>query len=161
MARKKVNIDIVNRRAPYEYQFEQEFDAGIMLTGTEVKSIRAGNANLTDAWCIVEANELWVKSMFIAEYSHGTDHNHEPRRTRKLLLRKHEIKKLERKIKEKGYTIIPLRLYISERGFAKLRIALATGKKSFDKRQTIKDRDEKRTLDRVKKILKTREAGRD
>jgi SsrA-binding protein len=161
MARKKVNVDITNRRAPYEYHFEQEFDAGIMLTGTEIKSIRAGNANLTDAWCLIEGSELWVKSMFIAEYAHGTANNHETRRTRKLLLRSSEIRKLERKTKEKGYTIIPIRLYISDRGFAKLRIALATGKKSFDKRQTIKNRDEKRTLDRVKKILKTREASRD
>lgn len=157
MAKKPVKVEIVNRKASFEYHFVQEYDAGIMLTGTEIKSVRAGNANLTDAWCLIENRELWVKSLFIAEYDHGTDNNHEPRRTRKLLLRKSEISKLEKKGKEKGYTIIPIRLFISDRGFAKLRIALATGKKSFDKRATIKERDGKRELDRVKKIVKSRQ----
>ena len=95
MAKKPVKIEIINRKASFEYFFVQEYDAGIMLTGTEIKSIRAGNANLSDAWCLLELGELWVKSMFIAEYSHGTDNNHETRRTRKLLLRKPEIRKLE------------------------------------------------------------------
>ena len=157
MAKKPIKVEIVNRKASFEYYFVQEYDAGMMLTGTEIKSIRAGNANLSDAWCLIENGELWVKSLFIAEYSHGTDNNHETRRSRKLLLRRSEITKLEKKGKEKGFTIIPIRLFISERGFAKLRIALATGKKTFDKRETIKERDGKRELDRVKKIVKSRQ----
>ena len=157
MAKKPVKVEIVNRKASFEYYFVQEYDAGMMLTGTEIKSIRAGNANLSDAWCLIENGELWVKSLFIAEYSHGTDNNHETRRSRKLLLRRSEITKLEKKGKEKGFTIIPIRLFIGERGFAKLRIALATGKKTFDKRETIKERDGKRELDRVKKIVKSRQ----
>jgi SsrA-binding protein len=157
MSKKKQNIDIVNKKASYEYYFVQEYDAGIMLTGTEIKSVRAGNANLTDAWCLLEMGEMWVKSMFIAEYSHGTDNNHETRRSRKLLLRKPELRKLEKKAKEKGFTLIPIRLYISDRGFAKLRIALATGKKDYDKREVIKERESKRELDRTKKILKSRQ----
>lgn len=159
MSKKKQNVEIFNKKASYEYYFVQEFDAGMMLTGTEIKSIRAGNANLTDAWCLLEMGELWVKSMFIAEYSHGTDNNHETRRSRKLLLRKPELRKLEKKAKEKGYTLIPIKLFINDRGFAKLRVALATGKKSYDKREVIKERENKRDLDRVKKILKTREAS--
>jgi len=158
MSKKKQNVEIFNKKASYEYYFVQEFDAGMMLTGTEIKSIRAGNANLSDAWCLLEMGELWVKSMFIAEYSHGTDNNHETRRSRKLLLRKPELRKLEKKSKEKGYTLIPIKLFINDRGFAKLRVALATGKKSYDKREVIKERENKRDLDRVKKILKTREA---
>jgi SsrA-binding protein len=157
MAKKPIKVEIVNRKASFEYYFVQEYDAGMMLTGTEIKSIRAGNANLSDAWCLIENGELWVKSLFIAEYSHGTDNNHETRRSRKLLLRRSEITKLEKKGKEKGFTIIPIRLFIGERGFAKLRIALATGKKTFDKRETIKERDGKRELDRVKKIVKSRQ----
>ena len=157
MAKKPIKVEIVNRKASFEYYFVQEYDAGMMLTGTEIKSIRAGNANLSDAWCLIENGELWVKSLFIAEYSHGTDNNHETRRSRKLLLRRSEITKLEKKGKEKGFNIIPIRLFISERGFAKLRIALATGKKTFDKRETIKERDGKRELDRVKKIVKSRQ----
>jgi SsrA-binding protein len=159
MSKKPIKVDITNRRASFEYHFVQEYDAGIMLTGTEIKSIRAGNANLTDAWCLIEQGEMWVKSLFIAEYDHGTSSNHEPRRSRKLLLRKTELRKLEKKAKEKGYTMIPIRLFIGDRGYAKLRIALAVGKKSFDKRETIKERDNKRELDRVRKIVKTREAN--
>ena len=157
MAKKPVHIDIVNRKGSFEYLFVQEYDAGMMLTGTEIKSIRAGNANLSDAWCLLENGELWVKSLFIAEYKHGTDNNHETRRSRKLLLRKPEIRKLEKKAKEKGFTIIPIRLFIGERGFAKLRIALATGKRTFDKRETIKERDSKREIDRLKKIVKSKQ----
>jgi SsrA-binding protein len=161
MSRKTNKVEIVNRRASYEYHFVQEYDAGLLLTGTEIKSIRAGNANLADAWCLIENSEMWVRNMSISAYEHGTDNNHEPRRSRKLLLRKTEIGKLERKTKEKGFTIIPIRLYIGARGFAKLRIALATGKKSYDKRETIKARDDKRELERVRKIVKTREANQD
>ncbi len=150
--RNKNKIEITNRRAPYEYHFEQEYEAGIMLTGTEIKSIRAGNANLTDAYCLFENGELWIKSLYIATYEYGTDNNHESRRTRKLLLRRPELRKLERRAKDKGFTIIPYKLYLNDRGFAKLKIELATGKKTFDKRNTIKDRENKRDLDRIKKI---------
>jgi len=149
--KKKPNISIKNRRASFEYHFEQEYDAGMMLTGTEIKSIRAGNVNMNDAYCLIENGELWVRNLYIAEYSLGTDNNHEPRRIRKLLLRKPELRKLERKAKEKGYTIVPYILHITDRGFAKLTIELATGKKSFDKRESIKERDDKRSIDRLKK----------
>lgn len=150
--RKNNKVEILNRKAAYEYHFVQELEAGIMLTGSEIKSIRAGNANLNDAYCVMEDGALWVRSLFIAEYEFGTDHNHEARRLRKLLLKKPELRKLERRIKEKGFTIVPIKLFINERGFAKLQIALATGKKAYDKRETIKARDDKRQLDRLKKI---------
>lgn len=150
--RKNNKVEIVNRKAAYEYHFVQELEAGIMLTGSEIKSIRAGNANLNDAYCVMEDGALWVRSLFIAEYEFGTDHNHEPRRLRKLLLKKPELRKLERRMKEKGFTIVPIKLFINERGYAKLQIALATGKKAYDKRETIKARDDKRELDRLKKI---------
>jgi SsrA-binding protein len=150
--RKNNKVEIVNRKAAYEYHFVQELEAGIMLTGSEIKSIRAGNANLNDAYCVMEDGALWVRSLFIAEYEFGSDHNHEPRRLRKLLLKKPELRKLERRIKEKGFTIVPIKLFINERGYAKLKIALATGKKAYDKRETIKARDDKRQLDRLKKI---------
>ncbi len=150
----KPKVEITNRRAAYEYHFVQELEAGLVLTGTEIKSIRAGNVNLNDAYCVFENRELYVRNMFIAEYELGTDNNHEPRRVRKLLLRKPELRKLERRVKEKGFTIVPFKLTINERGFAKLTIELAGGKKSYDKRQTIKAREDKRDLDRMKKIHK-------
>lgn len=150
--KKKKGVEIVNRKAAFEYHFMAEFEAGIMLTGTEIKSIRAGEANLKDAYCVFRKGELFVKSLFIAEYKYGTYNNHETRRTRKLLLHRQELKKLERKVKEKGNTIVPHRLYISERGIVKLAIQLSQGKKSFDKRATIKERESKRDLDRMKKI---------
>ncbi len=146
--------EIVNRRAPYEYHFVQEYVAGIALTGTEVKSLRAGNASLTDAYCLFENGELWIRNLHISEYDYGSDQNHDPRRLRKLLLRKSELRKLERRVREKGYTIVPVKIAFNERGLAKVLIALAVGKKSFDKRETIKQRDEKRQLDRIKKIYK-------
>jgi SsrA-binding protein len=153
MAREKLKskVEITNRRARFEYQFEQEFEAGIMLTGTEIKSIRAGNANLNDAYCLFESDELWIRSLYIAEYELGTDNNHETRRVRKLLLRKPELRKLQKRVKEKGFTIVPFKLFINDRGFAKIIIELASGKKSYDKRDTIKQRDDKRSLDRIKK----------
>lgn len=154
--KKKQKIEILNRKAIYEFHFVQEFDAGIMLTGTEVKSIRDGNANLSDAYCIFEHGELWVRNLYVAEYKYGTDANHLPRRNRKLLLRRPELRKLERGIKEKGSTIVPFKIFFSERGFAKLTICLAKGKKTFDKRETIKDRENKRELDRVNKAYKVR-----
>lgn len=153
MAEKKAKkIEVVNRRAGHEFFLTEKYEAGIMLRGTEIKSIRAGRVNLTDAFCTFDQGELYVRSLFISEYENGTYANHEPRRTRKLLLRSKELKKLERKVKEKGFTIVPYRMYLSERGFIKLEIALAEGKKSFDKRETIKAKDSKRELDRIKKI---------
>ena len=145
-------IQIKNKKASFEYFFEAEFEAGIQLTGTEVKSLREGNANLSDAYCAFKNGSLYVHSMYIGEYKFGNINNHETRRTRRLLLRKSELKKLQRKVDEKGNTIVPYKLYFSDRGFAKLQIMLAKGKKSFDKRDQIKERDNKRDLERIKKI---------
>ena len=142
---------IVNRKAKYEYEFLQGFEAGMMLLGTEVKSIRGGDVNLSDAYCVIKNSEIFIKSLFIGEYSHGNSNNHETRRDRKLLLRKTEISKIEKKINEKGHTLVPYRVFFSDRGFAKVEIFLATGKKSYDKRQSLKAKDSKRELDRVKK----------
>jgi len=150
--KKKGKIEIVNRRAEFEYHFIDTFEAGIALLGTEIKSIRAGNANIKDAFCFFENGELYVKNMYIKEYAFATYFNHEARRARKLLLRKPELRKLEKKVKERGFTIVPYRLYFTERGFAKLEIALAQGKKSFDKRESIKEKDHQRDLARLKKI---------
>ncbi len=147
----KKNIEIVNKKANFEFHFLQTFEAGILLTGTEVKSIRLGNANLKDAYCSFSNNELFVRNMFIAEYKFGNIFNHESRRDRKLLLRKSELNKLDKKVKEKGLTIIPYRVFISERGHIKLEIALAQGKKSFDKRVSIKEKDLERDMARHKK----------
>lgn len=148
----KRQIEIRNKRASFEYHFLQVFQAGILLTGTEIKSIRKGNANLTDAFCVFKKGELYVRNLFIAEYELGTAYNHEPRRTRKLLLRGSELVKLERKVKERGLTIVPTCLYVNERGLAKLEIALAQGKKSYDKRESLKAKDQSRDLARIKKI---------
>ena len=144
-------MEILNRKAKFEYQFLQKIEAGMALVGTEVKSLRAGEANLGDAWCIFQGDELFLKNMYIAHYRHGPAVQHETRASRKLLLKAAELKKLKRKVNEKGLTIIPLRVYFSDSGFAKCEIALAQGKRSFDKRQTIKDRDVKRDLARIKK----------
>ncbi len=151
MSQPKV-IEIKNKKAEFEYRFLQVYEAGLQLQGTEIKSIRAGFANLNDAYCFFKRGELFVRSLYIKEYKYGTYNNHEPRRERKLLLKKQELKKLDRKVREKGFTIVPVRLYISERGLAKLEIALAQGKKSYDKRQSIKERESKRELDRQKKF---------
>jgi len=144
--------EIVNRKAKFEYHFLQGFEAGLVLKGTEVKSLRSGEGNLSDAYCHIVNNEVYLKSMFIAEYSFGNINNHETRRDRKLLLRKSEVKKLVKKINEKGFTVIPYKVYFSERGFAKVEIFIAQGKQGYDKRQTMKDRDSKRDLDRIKKM---------
>lgn len=149
---KKPGIEIKNRRAEFEYKFLDTYEAGIVLQGTEIKSIRKGHANLRDSYCFFKKGELYVKSLFIAEYEFGTYANHEPRRTRKLLLKRTELRKLEKKVKEKGFTIVPYRLYLNERGIAKLEVALAQGKRSYDKRETIKQKDLKREMERVKKI---------
>lgn len=153
MAEKKTKtVEVVNRKATHEFHFHGTLEAGILLTGTEIKSVRRGDVNLRDAYCTFRKGELFLNSMFIGEYKFGNVHNHEPRRTRKLLLKKAELRKWERRVKEKGYTIVPYRLYISERGLAKLEIALAQGKKSYDKRNSIKERDNKKNLDRLNKI---------
>jgi SsrA-binding protein len=146
--------EIVNRKAKFEYQFIKTYEAGIVLKGTEVKSIKAGEANLNDAYCLFTNGELFIKSMFIAEYDHGNINNHETRADRKLLLRKSELKKIEAKTKEKGFAIVPYKIYLSERNQIKLEIATAQGKKSYDKSQSIKERDAKRDLDRIKKDYK-------
>lgn len=144
-------IEILNRKAAHEYFLDTHLEAGIELLGTEIKSIRAGEVNLRDAYCVFRGGELFVRSMFIAEYKWANQFNHEPRRERRLLLRKQELKKLLKKVKEKGNTIVPFKLYMTDRGFAKLEIALATGKKSHDKRNSIKEKDQKRDLARMKK----------
>lgn len=154
--KKKPKVEITNRKAAHEYFFVNEFNAGIMLTGTEVKSIRNGNANLSDAYCAFEKGELWIRNLYIAEYEFGTDANHMPRRQRKLLLRKPEIRKLERGIKEKGTTIIAYKIFLSERGLVKITVCLARGKKTYDKRETIKNRESKREIDRVNKAYNVR-----
>ncbi|MCB0581463.1 MAG: SsrA-binding protein SmpB [Phaeodactylibacter sp.] len=149
---KEHKVEIVNRKADFEYSFIDTYEAGIVLTGTEIKSIRAGNANLRDAYCYFRKGELYIKSLFIAEYSFANQFNHDTRRTRKLLLRRGQLRKMEKQVKERGFTIVPIRLYINDRGFAKLEIALAQGKKVHDKRQSIKERDVKRDLSRIKKM---------
>lgn len=149
--KKKQDIEIVNRRATYEYEFIDVLEAGISLLGTEIKSVREGNVNLRDAYCLFKNDELYIHSVFIAPYSHGNQFNHEARRTRKLLLHRSELRKWEKKVKEKGYTIVPYKFYITERGFAKVEIALAQGKKRYDKRDSIKQKDLKRDMDRIKK----------
>ncbi|MCC7051087.1 MAG: SsrA-binding protein SmpB [Bacteroidia bacterium] len=142
-------ITIQNKRASFEYSFLDKFIAGIQLQGTEIKSIRLGKANITDAYCSFVAGELVVRNMEIALYDCGTHYNHTPKRDRKLLLTKHEIKKLSNKLKDKGLTVIPTKLFINDKGYAKIEIALAKGKKLFDKRTDIKEREVKRNLDRI------------
>jgi len=144
-------INISNKKAFFNYEILDKYIAGIRLQGTEIKSIRLGKASLVDSFCEFEGHELFVKNLNISEYVLGTHYNHAPRRTRKLLLERTELIKLKRAAVQKGLTIIPLRLFISEKGFAKLEIALAKGKKEFDKRDTIKDRDSKRDLARYTK----------
>lgn len=146
---KQNQVNIKNRRATFDYEIVDTYTAGIVLTGTEIKSIRQGKASLADTYCLVENGEVWVKNMYVAEYFYGTYNNHVARRDRKLLLNKKEIGKLARSGAEAGFTIIPLRLFISERGLAKLVVGVARGKKSFDKRQSIKEREDKRQLDRI------------
>ena len=143
------DINIKNKRATYDYAIGDTFTAGIVLTGTEIKSIRQGKASLADTFCYVDKGEVWVKNMYIAEYFYGTYNNHVARLDRKLLLNKKEIAKLEKNGKETGFTIIPLRLFINDRGLAKLVIGVARGKKEYDKRQSIKEREDKVTMARM------------
>lgn len=150
----KKSIEVVNRKVAHLYFFNESLEAGIVLSGTEIKSIRAGHLNLNDAYCYFTKGELYLRSMYIKEYDFGTIHNHEPRATRKLLLHRRELKKLEKKVKERGVTIVPYRLYFNERGFVKIEIVVATGKKSADKRNSIKDKDIKRDMDRTLKNLR-------
>lgn len=150
MAKEKIlnNVTIKNKRASFEYQFLDTYTAGIMLTGTEIKSIRQGKVNLQDGYCIFLGNELYAKQVHISTYSEGTHYNHDPLRDRKLLLQKREINKLVGRLQDQGLTIVPVRLFINERGFAKLEIALAKGKKLYDKREDIKTKDVKREMER-------------
>ncbi|PTX58367.1 SsrA-binding protein [Kordia periserrulae] len=146
------NINIQNRKARFQYDILDTYTAGIVLTGTEIKSIRMSKASIAESFCeFNERGELFVVNMYIEEYAFGTHYNHKPRSTRKLLLNKKELRSLNKEVKNSGLTIVPLRLFLNERGLAKLTIALAKGKKLHDKRETIKDRDNKRNLDRIKK----------
>jgi len=142
---------IKNRKAVFEYFFIEKFSCGIILTGTEVKSVRSGKVNLKEGYCYARNGEVWIKNMHIAPYKEASYNNHEPMRLRKLLLNKREIKKIESKLKEKGLTLVPVEMYINKRGLAKIDIALSKGKKHFDKRNTIKDKDSKRDMDRALK----------
>jgi len=145
-------INIRNKKASFNYSFIEKYTAGIKLTGTEIKSIRLGKASLGDAYCIFINNELFIRGLNITEYAFGTHYNHEPRQDRKLLLTKKELKKLERKSTEKGLTIVATRLFINENGWAKLDIALGKGKQEFDKRNTIKQKDLNRDMERIRKF---------
>jgi len=150
---KKVNIQ--NKKARFQYELLDKYTAGIVLTGTEIKSIRDSKASITESFCeFNEQGELFVINMTIEEYLYGTYYNHKPKAERKLLLNKRELKKLQKEVQNTGLTIVPLRLFVNEKGLAKMDIALAKGKKLYDKRETIKDRDNKRNLDRIKKIYK-------
>lgn len=141
-------MDLSNRKAYHDYNFEEKYIAGIVLSGTEIKSLRAGKASFNDSYCFFSKGELFVKSLHISEYSFGNIHNHEPMQERKLLLHKKELRKLDNKIKEKGYSIIPLKIFISQNGFAKMEIGLGKGKKIYDKRETIKSRETERDIKR-------------
>ena len=148
MPKAKSKIEIKNRRAGFEYEFLDNYTAGIVLTGTEIKSIRAGKASLVDSYCYFVRGELYVKNMHVSEYWWGTWNAHDPKRDRKLLLNRKELRKLERATKEKGLTIVATRLCIAENGYAKLNISLAKGKREYDKRNTRKEKDMRRDMER-------------
>ena len=152
MAHKQTNINIKNRKVTFEYELIEKFVAGMKLVGTEIKSIRNGKSNLSDSYCQFYGTELFVKNLHISEYEMGTHNNHEAKRDRKLLLNRKELQKMEKKVKESGYTIIPVRLFVNDRGLAKLEIALAKGKKVYDKRESLKHKDAKREMDRAMKM---------
>lgn len=151
LLRKKSPVNIRNKKASFEYFFVDTFTAGIVLTGTEIKSIRMGKASLVDTFCYINNGEIWVKGMNISPYFYGSYNNHESKRDRKLLLNKREIKNLQEATKQVGFTIIPTLLFIDDHGRAKLDIALCRGKKEFDKRQTLKEKEDRREMDRVRK----------
>ncbi len=140
--------EIKNRSAYHEFFIDAKYEAGMVLLGTEVKSIRAGKVSFNDSYCLLQKGEMWLKSLHIAEYSHGNINNHDPLRDRKLLLKKREIRKIEGKLKEKGYTLIPLRIFFNEKNFVKIELALAKGKKLYDKRESIKQKDVEREMKR-------------
>jgi SsrA-binding protein len=142
------NINIKNKKAGFEYELFDKFIAGIQLTGTEIKSIRGGRVSFVDSYCVFIENELWITGLHISEYLYGTYNNHDPKRNRKLLLNKIELKKIRRKVEEKGFTIVPLRCFINENNLAKIEISIARGKKSYDKREDIKIKDNKREITR-------------
>ncbi len=151
LLRKKSPVNIRNKKASFEYFFVDTFTAGIVLTGTEIKSIRMGKASLVDTFCYINNGEIWVKGMNISPYFYGSYNNHESKRDRKLLLNKREIKNLQEATKQVGFTIVPTLLFIDDHGRAKLDIALCRGKKEFDKRQTLKEKEDRREMDRVRK----------
>ena len=146
---KQSPINIRNKRATFDYELLDTYTAGIVLTGTEIKSIRQGKASLVDSYCIFENKELWAKNIHITEYFYGSYNNHESRRDRKLLLNRNELRKIVRLTKETGFTIVPTRLFINDRGLAKVVIAVAKGKKSHDKRQSLREKEDKRSMDRM------------
>ncbi len=146
---KPSEVNIRNKRANFDYAISETFTAGIVLTGTEIKSIRQGKASLVDTFCFVANGEVWIKNMYIAEYFYGSYNNHETRRDRKLLLNKKEIAKLSKAGKESGFTVVPLKVFINERGLAKMVIGIGRGKKEYDKRQSIKEREDKRNIARA------------
>ena len=152
--RKKSPVQIKNKKAAFEYFFIEEFTAGIVLTGTEIKSIRAGKASLVDTYCTIIRGELWVKGMSISPYFYGSYNNHEQKRERKLLLTRREISRLESATKQTGYTIVPTLVFIDQNGRAKIDIALCKGKKAYDKRQTLKEKEDRREMDRAMKVYK-------
>lgn len=145
------NVNIVNKKAKFEYFFDLVLEAGVVLTGTEVKSIRLAKVSIGESYCRFKGDELYLHGLHISEYTEGTYNNHDSTRVRKLLLHRRELKKLLKKVTEKGNTIVPYRMYINEKGMVKVEIALATGKKTFDKRNVMKERDSKRQMDRIKK----------
>jgi len=152
----KKSVNILNKKARFSYEILDTYTAGIVLTGTEIKSIRASKASIAESFCeFNEQGELFVINMTVQEYDYGNHFNHKPKAERKLLLNKKELRKLEKEVKNTGLTIVPLKLFINDKGFAKLQIAIAKGKKLFDKRDTIKDRENKRNLDRIKKNFKS------
>lgn len=144
-------INIKNRRATFDFEISETFTAGIVLTGTEIKSIRLGKAGLTETFCFINNGEVWVKNMYIAEYEYGSYNNHISRRDRKLLLNKKEINTLEKYNQQSGFSIVPLKVFINDRGLAKMVIGIGRGKKVYDKRQSIKEREDKRMMDRMMK----------
>lgn len=150
MNRSKVNIK--NKKASFNYEFVEKLTAGLVLSGTEIKSVRLGKANLVDSYCHFHGNELWVTGMHITEYSFGSYNNHDPKQDRKLLLTRRELNRLQKKSGEKGFTIVATRLFINDRGLAKLEIALAKGKREYDKRQDIRKRDSQIEIARMKRL---------
>jgi len=143
-------INIRNKKASFTYELLEKYVAGMVLTGSEIKSIRQGKASLQEAYCVLHGSELFIRSMNVSRYKEAGANNHDPLRERKLLLNKQELKKIRKKLDEKGLTVVPLKLFINDRGLAKLEVSLAKGKKVFDKRNSIKERDQKRELDRLK-----------